>query len=80
MDAYALREFGLISVCRWHCGNGIAGAVPILAGGSAYAMAETFTWREGLYLKLRQAWGFYGVIAFSTVLGATMNFLGINPI
>ena len=55
-------------------------AVPILAGGSAYAMAETFTWREGLYLKLRQAWGFYGVIAFSTMLGAAMNFLGINPI
>jgi NRAMP (natural resistance-associated macrophage protein)-like metal ion transporter len=55
-------------------------AVPILGGASAYAMAETFTWREGLYLKLRQAWGFYGVIAFSTMLGAAMNFLGINPI
>jgi NRAMP (natural resistance-associated macrophage protein)-like metal ion transporter len=55
-------------------------AVPILAGSSAYAMAETFRWREGLYLKLRQAWGFYGIIAFSTLLGATINFLGINPI
>ncbi len=55
-------------------------AVPILAGSSAYAMAETLRWREGLYLKLRQAWGFYGVIAFSTMLGAAMNFLGINPI
>jgi NRAMP (natural resistance-associated macrophage protein)-like metal ion transporter len=55
-------------------------AVPILAGSSAYAMAETFRWREGLYLKLRQAWGFYGVIAFSTMLGAAMNFVGINPI
>ncbi len=55
-------------------------AVPILAGSSAYAMAETFRWREGLYLKLRQAWGFYGVIAFSTMLGAGMNFIGINPI
>jgi NRAMP (natural resistance-associated macrophage protein)-like metal ion transporter len=55
-------------------------AVPILAGSSAYAMAETLRWREGLYLKLRQAWGFYGVIAFSTMLGAAMNFAGINPI
>jgi len=55
-------------------------AVPILAGSSAYAMAETLRWREGLYLKLRQAWGFYGVIAFSTMLGAAMNFVGINPI
>ena len=55
-------------------------AVPILAGSSAYAMAETLRWREGLYLKLRQAWGFYGVIAFSTMLGAAINFVGINPI
>ncbi len=55
-------------------------AVPILAGSSAYAIAETLRWREGLYLKLRQAWGFYGVIAFSTILGAAMNFVGINPI
>ena len=54
-------------------------AVPILAGSSAYAVAETFRWREGLYRKFRQAWGFYGVIAFSTLLGAAMNFLGINP-
>jgi len=64
--------------------SGIVGtgllAVPILAGSSAYAMAETLRWREGLYLKLRQAWGFYGVIAFSTMLGAVMNFVGINPI
>jgi Mn2+/Fe2+ NRAMP family transporter len=55
-------------------------AVPILAGSSAYAMPETLRWREGLYLKLRHAWGFYGVIAFSTMLGAAMNFVGINPI
>lgn len=55
-------------------------AVPILAGSSAYAVAETFRLREGLYLKLRQAWGFYGVIAFSTLVGAAMNFAGINPI
>jgi Mn2+ and Fe2+ transporters of the NRAMP family len=55
-------------------------AIPILAGSSAYAVAETFRWRAGLYLKLRHAWGFYGVIAFSTLLGAAMNFIGINPI
>jgi NRAMP (natural resistance-associated macrophage protein)-like metal ion transporter len=55
-------------------------AVPILAGSAAYAVAETFKWREGLYLRLRQAPGFYGVIAFSTGLGAAINFVGINPI
>jgi Mn2+/Fe2+ NRAMP family transporter len=37
-------------------------ALPILAASSAYAVAETFRWREGSYRKLRQAWGFYGVI------------------
>ena len=60
-------------------GSGLL-AVPILAGSAAYAVAETFTWREGLYLRLRQAPGFYGVIAFATGLGAATNLVGINPI
>lgn len=55
-------------------------AVPILAGSAAYAVAETFRLREGLYLKLRQAPGFYGVIAFSTLIGFTIDLIGINPI
>ena len=65
-------------------GAGIIGtgllAVPILAGSAAYAMAETFRFREGLYLHLRQAPGFYGVIAFSTLIGYAINLIGINPI
>jgi NRAMP (natural resistance-associated macrophage protein)-like metal ion transporter len=81
--AEALRpiagRFASILFAAGIVGTGLL-AVPILAGASAYAMAETFTWHEGLYLKLRQAWGFYGVIAFSTMLGAAMNFVGINPI
>jgi NRAMP (natural resistance-associated macrophage protein)-like metal ion transporter len=55
-------------------------AVPILAGSAAYAVAEVFRWHEGLSLRLREAWGFYGVIAFSTGAGAAINFVGINPI
>jgi Mn2+/Fe2+ NRAMP family transporter len=43
-------------------------------------VAETFTWREGLPRRLRQAPGFYGVIAFATGLGAAITFVGINPI
>jgi Mn2+/Fe2+ NRAMP family transporter len=43
-------------------------------------VAETLQWREGLYLRLRQAPGFYGVIAFATGLGAAINLAGINPI
>ncbi len=55
-------------------------AVPVLAGSAAYAVAETFRMREGLYLKLREAPGFYGVIAFSTLIGFVINLIGINPI
>lgn len=55
-------------------------AVPILAGSAAYAVAETFEFREGLYLKLRQAPGFYAVIALATIVGAGINLIGINPI
>ena len=55
-------------------------AVPILAGSAAYAVAETFRFREGLYLKLRQAPGFYGIIVFSTLIGFAINLIGMNPI
>jgi Mn2+/Fe2+ NRAMP family transporter len=55
-------------------------AVPILAGSAAYAIAETFKLREGLYLKLREAPGFYGIIALSTLIGFMINLIGINPI
>lgn len=81
--AEALRpiagRFSSILFAAGIVGTGLL-AVPILAGSSAYAVAETFRWREGLYLKLRKAWGFYGVIMFSTVVGAAINFIGINPI
>jgi NRAMP (natural resistance-associated macrophage protein)-like metal ion transporter len=70
--AYLLFAAGII-------GTGLL-AVPILAGSAAYAVAETFQMREGLYRTLKEARGFYGVIALSTLVGAGMNFLGINPI
>jgi len=55
-------------------------AVPVLAGSAAYALSEALGWREGLYLKFRRAHGFYGVMIFSTLIGLSMNFIGINPI
>ena len=55
-------------------------AVPILAGSAAYAVSETFKFREGLSLKLREAPAFYGVIALATFVGAAINLIGINPI
>lgn len=70
--AYILFAVGII-------GTGLL-AVPILAGSAAYAVSETFKFREGLSLKPNQAPAFYGVIALATVVGAGMNLLGINPI
>jgi NRAMP (natural resistance-associated macrophage protein)-like metal ion transporter len=55
-------------------------AVPVLAGSSAYALAEAFRWREGLARTLRQAPGFYGVIIAGIAVGAALNFIGIPPI
>jgi NRAMP (natural resistance-associated macrophage protein)-like metal ion transporter len=81
--AEALRpiagRFAAVLFAAGIVGTGLL-AVPILAGSAAYAVAETLQWREGLYLRLRQAPGFYGVIAFATGLGAAINLAGINPI
>ena len=59
-------------------GLGLLG-VPVLAGSASYALSEAFGWREGLYLKLKKAHGFYGVITIAMLLGLLINFIGINP-
>lgn len=55
-------------------------AVPVLAGSSAYAVAEVFKWREGLDNRFIKAKAFYAVIIVSMFAGLAMNFLGVNPI
>jgi NRAMP (natural resistance-associated macrophage protein)-like metal ion transporter len=55
-------------------------AIPVLAGSVAYAVSETFRWRASLESKPRRAPKFYGVIAAATILGVSLNFLGLNPI
>lgn len=55
-------------------------AVPVLAGSTSYAIAETFGWREGLSLKLSQARAFYWVIVASMLAGIAMNLLGLDPV
>ncbi len=55
-------------------------AIPVLAGSSSYALSEAFNWREGLYRKFRHARAFYVVIILSTLVGASLNFIGIDPI
>ncbi|MFZ4811246.1 MAG: NRAMP family divalent metal transporter [Ilumatobacteraceae bacterium] len=55
-------------------------AVPVLAGSTAYAVAEAFHWHEGLSRRLRDAPGFYGVIVASMAIGLAMDAFGVNPI
>ena len=55
-------------------------AIPVLAGSSSYAAAESFKWREGLYRKFKQAHAFYGILILSVFVGLGINFLGIDPI
>lgn len=71
-SAYLLFALGII-------GTGML-AVPVLAGAAAYALAESFNWKQGLYRKLKEANAFYGVIIFSTVIGLGINFSGIDSI
>jgi Mn2+/Fe2+ NRAMP family transporter len=55
-------------------------SIPVLAGSSSYAVAETFNWREGLFRKFKQAREFYFVIIFGTLVGLLFNFIGFDPI
>ena len=55
-------------------------AVPVLAGSTSYALAETFGWREGLSMKMSQAKAFYMVIVGSMLLGLGMNMAGLDPV
>jgi NRAMP (natural resistance-associated macrophage protein)-like metal ion transporter len=55
-------------------------AIPVLAGSTAYAISESFGWKEGLYRKWKTAHAFYGVIIVSIIIGILINFIGIDPI
>lgn len=68
---YFLFAIGII-------GTGLL-AIPVLAGSSSYALSEAFNWREGLYRKFRNAKAFYAVIILSTLVGASLNFIGLDP-
>jgi NRAMP (natural resistance-associated macrophage protein)-like metal ion transporter len=68
----AIFAFGIV-------GTGLL-AIPVLAGSSGYALADTFGWKQGLNKRFKQAKVFYLVIAASTAIGLVMNFVNIDPI
>jgi NRAMP (natural resistance-associated macrophage protein)-like metal ion transporter len=81
--AEALRpvagDFAFILFALGIIGTGML-AVPVLAGSAAYAVTESFKWRNGLDLKMAEARKFYGIIALATIGGMALNFAPIDPI
>ena len=59
-------------------GLGLLG-IPVLSGAAAYALSEAFGWKEGLSRKWNEAPGFYGVITAATLIGLSLNFIGLDP-
>ena len=70
--AYMLFTLGLI-------GTGIL-AIPVLAGSSAYAIAEALAWRASLDLRPPLARKFYTVVAVSLAFGMALDYLGISAV
>jgi len=55
-------------------------AVPVLAGSAAYAVAETFGWRDGLDQHYSEARGFYAILVGATLIGTAVDFTPLDPI
>jgi NRAMP (natural resistance-associated macrophage protein)-like metal ion transporter len=70
--AFGIFAIGII-------GTGLL-AVPVLAGSGAYALAETFRWREGLDRQFDHAKLFYATIALATMAGVALNFTSLDPV
>ena len=80
--AAALKPFGEFAFLLFALGIVGTGllAIPVLAGSTAYALSESFGWKNGLYHKLNQAYAFYGVIIVSMLIGIAANFVHLDPI
>ncbi len=70
--AYLLFTLGII-------GAGMLG-VPVLAGSTAYAVAEGFGWRSSLKDKPRVSPRFYTVVGLATLLGILLTYWGMDAV
>jgi NRAMP (natural resistance-associated macrophage protein)-like metal ion transporter len=70
--AYWLFSLGLI-------GTGMLG-VPVLAGSSAYALAEAAAWKGSLEKKPHKARKFYAVLTVSLILGCALDYAGLDAV
>jgi len=55
-------------------------ALPVLASSTAYAVAETFKWKEGLTKNPSKARGFYTVLSSTFLVALAISLLKINPV
>ncbi|MBV6749595.1 divalent metal cation transporter [Pseudomonas chlororaphis] len=69
--AYLIFALGILGV-------GMIG-VPVLAGSGAYALSEALGWNEGLERKVRDARGFYSIIAISVLVALAIQYSPISP-
>jgi Mn2+/Fe2+ NRAMP family transporter len=70
--AFALFSLGII-------GTGLL-AIPVLAGSTGYAVAESRGWKTGLDNMPWQARGFYAVIGAAMLLGLGIDYSPLDPI
>lgn len=71
---YAFLLFGIGIL-----GSGLL-AIPVIASSTAYAVATTFHWREGLSQKISKARGFYSIFTAVFIFSLLISLLGIHPI
>jgi len=69
--AFLLFAIGILGV-------GLIG-VPVLAGSAAYAVSEALGWRWSLERTVKEAPGFYAVIALSILAGLGIQYSPISP-
>ncbi len=70
--AFLIFSFGIIT-------GGLL-ALPVLAGSSAYAVADLFGWREGFEGKVSDAKGFYIVFLGSLLIGDIIDLSRISAV
>jgi NRAMP (natural resistance-associated macrophage protein)-like metal ion transporter len=69
---YLLFTLGII-------GTGML-SVPVLAGSTAYAIAEGAKWGDSLKYNLRRAPKFYAILAAGFLIGLALNYVGFGVI